>query len=65
MITKKRKGSRKRLVQYANENLQMNYWQALSGNMSELLLAVFDYSERLLDDFKENARKFWKLNNPK
>ncbi|QGQ99169.1 glycoside hydrolase family 95 protein [Paenibacillus psychroresistens] len=42
-----------------NENLQMNYWQALSGNMPELLLAVFDYFDRLIDDFKENARKLF------
>lgn len=42
-----------------NENLQMNYWQALSGNMPELLLAVFDYFDRLMDDFKENAKKIY------
>lgn len=40
----------------ANENLQMMYWQALSGRMPELLLTVFDYMERLLDDFRSNAR---------
>lgn len=43
----------------ANENLQMIYWQALSGNMPELLLAVFDYYDRLMDDFRENARKLY------
>ncbi|THF75252.1 glycosyl hydrolase family 95 catalytic domain-containing protein [Cohnella fermenti] len=42
-----------------NENLQMNYWQALSGNMPETLLAVFDYFERLLDDFRENAARLY------
>lgn len=42
-----------------NENLQMIYWQALSGNMPELLLAVFDYFDRLMDDFRENARKIY------
>jgi alpha-L-fucosidase 2 len=42
-----------------NENLQMIYWQALSGNMPELLLAVFDYFEWLIDDFRENARKIY------
>ncbi|MEC0371666.1 glycosyl hydrolase family 95 catalytic domain-containing protein [Paenibacillus chibensis] len=43
----------------ANENLQMIYWQALSGRMPELLLPVFDYVERLLDDFRLNARHIY------
>ncbi|MEK0314757.1 glycosyl hydrolase family 95 catalytic domain-containing protein [Cohnella sp. 56] len=42
-----------------NENLQMNYWQALSGNMPETLLAVFDYFERMMDDFRDNASKLY------
>lgn len=42
-----------------NENLQMIYWQALSGNMPELLLAVFDYCERLMEDFRTNAKKLY------
>ena len=43
----------------ANENLQMNYWQAMSGNMTETALPVFDYFERMLPDFRENARKIF------
>lgn len=43
----------------ANENLQMIYWQALSGNMPELLLPVFDYCERLIEDFRLNARRLY------
>lgn len=43
----------------ANENLQMNYWQALSGNLTETLLPVFDYFESKMDDFRENARKLY------
>jgi alpha-L-fucosidase 2 len=43
----------------ANENLQMIYWQALSGGMPEMLLPVFDYYDRLMDDFRENARKIY------
>ena len=43
----------------ANENLQMNYWQAMSGNLTEIALPVFDYVERLMDDFRENARKLY------
>ncbi|KIL38996.1 alpha-L-fucosidase [Gordoniibacillus kamchatkensis] len=42
-----------------NENLQMIYWQALSGHMPELLLAVFNYMERLMDDFRHNARRLY------
>ena len=43
----------------ANENLQMIYWQALSGNMPDLLLPVFDYYERMMDDFRTNARNIY------
>ncbi len=43
----------------ANENLQMNYWQVMSGNMPEVALPVFDYVDRLMDDFRENARKLY------
>ena len=43
----------------ANENLQMNYWQAMSGNLTETFLPVFDYVERLMDDFRENAKKLY------
>jgi alpha-L-fucosidase 2 len=42
-----------------NENLQMIYWQALSGNMPELLLPVFDYVDRLMDDFRTNAKNLY------
>ena len=42
-----------------NENLQMIYWQALTGNNPELLLSVFDYIERLMDDFRTNARNLY------
>lgn len=44
---------------HSDENIQMNYWQALQGNMAELLLPMFDYYERYLDDFRENARKLY------
>lgn len=43
----------------ANENLQMIYWQALSGQLAEAALPVFDYYDRLMDDFRENARKIY------
>lgn len=43
----------------ANENLQMIYWQALSGHLPETTLPVFDYFDRMLGDCQENARKLY------
>lgn len=43
----------------ANENLQMIYWQALSGMLAETVLPVFDFFDGLMDDFRENARKLY------
>jgi len=42
-----------------NVNLQMIYWQALSGGMPDLLLAVFDYVEKHMEDYRENAKKLY------
>ncbi len=42
-----------------NENLQMNYWQALPGQLPEMLLAVVDFYTAFLEDFRENARKLY------
>lgn len=42
-----------------NENLQMNYWQALPGGMDETVLGVFNFYESNLDDYRENARKLF------
>ena len=42
-----------------NENLEMIYWHAFSGNLTETILPVFDYMERYLDDFKTNARNLY------
>jgi len=43
----------------ANENLQMIYWQALSGQMPETMLPVFDFYDGKMDDFRENAKKLY------
>ncbi len=43
-------------IYMVNENLQMNYWQALPGSMPELLFPLFEYLENRMDDFRENAR---------
>ncbi|MDA0989173.1 MAG: glycoside hydrolase N-terminal domain-containing protein, partial [Verrucomicrobia bacterium] len=42
-----------------DENIQMNYWQALPGNMPEVALPFFDFYEASLDDWRENARKIY------
>ena len=42
-----------------NINFEMIYWQALSGNMPELLKTALDYTECLMPDFRENARKIF------
>jgi len=42
---------------YHNDmNIEMNYWQALPGNMAEITLPYFDYYESMVDDFRTNAR---------
>ncbi len=41
---------------HTDENIQMNYWQALPGGMPETLLPFFDYFESFLDDYRRNAR---------
>jgi alpha-L-fucosidase 2 len=38
-----------------DENIQMNYWQALPGNLAEIALPFFDYYESMLDDNRRNA----------
>ena len=43
----------------ANINLEMIYWQALSGGLEELMLPIFDYYDAGLEDMKENARKLY------
>ncbi|MBD3184275.1 glycoside hydrolase family 95 protein [Candidatus Poribacteria bacterium] len=44
---------------HTDENIQMNYWQALPGNMADLTLCYFDYFERYLNDYRDNARKLY------
>lgn len=42
-----------------DENIQMNYWQALGGALPEAALSLVTYFEHFLDDFRENARKLY------
>jgi alpha-L-fucosidase 2 len=42
-----------------NENTQMNYWQALPGNMAETTQAYFKYFEDRLGDYRQNAKRIY------
>lgn len=42
-----------------NENVQMNYWPALPGNMRETTEAYFEYYESRLSDFQANAQRIF------
>lgn len=42
-----------------NENLEMNYWQALPGNLQESMMAFFDYFDSKIADFRYNAKQLW------
>ncbi|TMV44731.1 glycoside hydrolase family 95 protein [Paenibacillus mesophilus] len=43
----------------ANENIQMMYWHASVGGLSELVPALFRYYEGMIDVFRDNARKLY------
>ena len=43
----------------ANENIQLIYSQALPGNITELIMPVYDYYENKIDDFRINAKKIY------
>ncbi len=42
-----------------DENLQMMYWQTLSGNMAELCMPYFEFVEKSLPQWRENAKMFY------
>jgi len=42
-----------------DENIQMNYWQALPGNLPELVLPYAEYYRRFLEDYRHNARRIY------
>lgn len=42
-----------------NVNFQMIYWQALSGNLPGFLRLALDYTESMMPDFRENAKKIF------
>ncbi|MDR2038833.1 MAG: glycoside hydrolase family 95 protein, partial [Bacteroidales bacterium] len=44
---------------FFNENIEMNYWQALQGNLPEVLLSLINLVESGVADFRENAEKYY------
>ncbi|CAG7625256.1 glycoside hydrolase N-terminal domain-containing protein [Paenibacillus allorhizosphaerae] len=44
---------------FNNENIQMNYWQALAGNMAEAAEPFYDFFDSLLPDMRRNAQSFY------
>jgi alpha-L-fucosidase 2 len=42
-----------------DENIQMNYWAALPGNLAETTRPYFDYYDRSLEDYRANARALY------
>jgi len=42
-----------------DENIQMNYWAAFSGNLAETTRAYFNYYDSMVDDFKVNAKNIY------
>ncbi|WP_079914750.1 glycoside hydrolase N-terminal domain-containing protein [Paenibacillus sp. 32352] len=43
----------------ANENVQMMYWHAPAGGLSELMPALIHYYDSMMNDFRDNARKLY------
>lgn len=44
---------------FNNENIQMAYWQACRGGLSEALLPLFNLYDKFKEDYRENARKLY------
>ncbi|MFK7697656.1 glycosyl hydrolase family 95 catalytic domain-containing protein [Paenibacillus sp. HJGM_3] len=44
---------------FNNENIQMNYWQALPGNLPEAAAPFYDFFDSLLPDMRKNAQAFY------
>ncbi|MBO5287177.1 MAG: glycoside hydrolase family 95 protein [Clostridia bacterium] len=44
---------------FNNENIQMAYWQAYAGNLSDTLLPLFNLYEKFEDDYRMNAKNLY------
>jgi alpha-L-fucosidase 2 len=42
-----------------DENIQMNYWQALAGSLAEVTDPYVDYYLSMMSDYRENARTLY------
>lgn len=43
----------------SNINLEMTYWHAAPGSLTELIMPFFDYFDNSLEDFRDNAQKLF------
>lgn len=43
----------------ANENIQMMYWHTCVGGLIEHVPALFHYYDRMMDEFRNNAKKLY------
>lgn len=44
---------------FNNENIQMAYWQAYAGNLSQAALPLFNLYDKFKDDYRENAKNLF------
>ena len=44
---------------HTDENIQMNYWQALPGNLPETMMPFFELFERSMDQYRANAKNLY------
>ncbi len=44
---------------FNNENIEMEYWQALSGNLKETMFPLFDLYDSFKEDYRMNAQKLY------
>ncbi|MBQ8146924.1 MAG: glycoside hydrolase N-terminal domain-containing protein [Clostridia bacterium] len=44
---------------FNNENIQMAYWQAYAGGLSQATLPLFNLYDRFKDDYRENAKNLF------
>jgi alpha-L-fucosidase 2 len=44
---------------FNNENIQMEYWQAFAGNLSNAVLPLFNLYDKFKEDYRQNAQKLY------
>lgn len=48
-----------RALNMSNINFKMTYWHAAPGGLFELIMLFFDYSDNLLEEFRDTAQKLF------